>query len=203
MDYWHGGRRGIAVGEYVRSRHERRREWSALERKAEYCYRRLGWNRSATSRWGRDPQRVYFTIDQEVARGYAVLNTILRAEGGAALYRVQPMPTSSVEPDPDCPEWGCSARRALVLEVVEDPIVMDDDDAHRAVCVKYCRWADGSPMYDYDGYLQPPPEHRATGGTPDQYRHLGRWTPIPPGCGIGLDADGQVTGIVSGDPEQV
>lgn len=35
VDYWHGGRRGIAVGDMLRSPYERRSEWSAIERRVE------------------------------------------------------------------------------------------------------------------------------------------------------------------------
>ncbi|MGV8048525.1 hypothetical protein PJP07_30455, partial [Mycobacterium kansasii] len=65
-DYWHGGRRGIAVGEYIRSPNERRREWSALERQIEAGYRQIGYDAD------RDPKRVYVTTDRELARGWAM-----------------------------------------------------------------------------------------------------------------------------------
>lgn len=125
----------------------------------------------------------------ELARGWVV--RCLQVEGGGALYRVQPVPPSSVEPDPDYEETGFSARRALVLEVAEDPVQMTEDQAVRAVSGRYSLWSDDSRMYDNAGYMQPPPEHRAAGATPELYRHLGRWFEVWPGHVMML-RDGQV-----------
>ncbi|TXH08417.1 MAG: hypothetical protein E6R04_10740 [Spirochaetes bacterium] len=182
-DFWHGGRRGIAVGEYIRSPDERRREWSARERQIEALARRTGYNSD------RDPKRVYLTTDRELARGWVI--RCLQGEGGGALYRVRPLPPSSVESDPDFEETGFSARRALVLEVAEDPVQMTEDQALRAVTARYSLWSDDSRMYDDDGYMLPPPEHQAAGATPELYRHLGRWFQVLPGYTMAL-RDGQV-----------
>lgn len=184
VDYWHGGRRGIVVGDYVRSPHERRREWSALERQIEAHYRRVGYDAD------RDPRRVYFTTDRELARGWA-MNDMLQLEGGGALYQVRPVPPSSLESDRDYAGVGFSARRALVLEVAEDPVQMTEEEATRAVCAQYSLWTDDSRMYDDEGYMLPPPEHRAQGATPDLYRHLGRWFHVLPGHTMAL-RDGRV-----------
>lgn len=184
VDYWHGGRRAIVVGDYVRSPHDRRREWSALERQIEAHYRRVGYDAD------RDPKRVYFTTDRELARGWA-MNDMLQLEGGGALYRVRPVPPSSLESDRDYAGVGFSARRALVLEVAEDPVQMTEEAATRAVCAQYSLWTDDSRMYDDDGYMLPPPEHRAQGATPDLYRHLGRWFSVLPGHTMVL-RDGRV-----------
>lgn len=183
MDYWHGGRRGIAVGEYIRSPHERRHEWSRMERQLEMYAEKLGYNDE------RDPKRVYLTTDRELARGWA-MNRTLRMEGGGALYRVRPVPPSSLEVDPDYAASGFSARRALVLEVAEALVQMPEEEATRAIC-KYSLWTDDSRMYDDDGYMLPPPEHRALGAVPQQYRHLGRWFRVVPGHAMVL-LDGQV-----------
>lgn len=183
-DYWHGGRRGIAVGEYIRSPNERRREWSALERQIEAGYRQIGYDAD------RDPKRVYVTTDRELARGWA-MNQLLAREGGGALYRVKPVPPSSMVPDPDYEETAFSARRALVLEVAEDPVQMTEEEATRAVCARYSLWSDDSRMYDDDGYMLPPPEHWAAGATPELYRYLGRWFQVPHGHTMVL-RDGRV-----------
>lgn len=174
VDYWHGGRRGIKVGDLLKGPYERKHEWSPQERAIEEGYRQLGIYNSE-----RNPRRVYFTTDRELARGWA-MHEMLRREGGGALYRVKPLPPSSLEPDPDIRETGFSARRAEVLEVVEDPVQMDEDDALRATNWKYSLWEDDSPMYDYDGYMLPSPEHRNGGATPDLFRHLGKWFHVPP-----------------------
>lgn len=172
VDYWHGGRRGIAVGDMLRSPYERRREWSAIERRVEAINRRIGYDAD------RNPKLVYFTTDRELARGWAMH---LEHEGGGSLYRVRPVPPSSLEADPDYAGVGFAARRAEVVEVVEDLVVMDAEDALRATHGKYSLWEDGSPIYDPDGYMLPPPAARDIGATASPYRHFGRWFVIPPG----------------------
>ncbi|MEN4460404.1 hypothetical protein VXE65_00040 [Mycolicibacterium conceptionense] len=174
VDYWHGGRRGIKVGDLLKGPYARKQEWSLTERNIERQHLHRGIYNSE-----RDPRRVYFTTDRELARGWA-MHAMLQAEGGGALYRVKPLPPSSLEPDPDIRATGFSARRAEVLEVVEDLVQMDEDDALRATNWKYTLWEDDSPMYDYDGYMLPSPEHRNGGATPDLFRHLGKWFHVPP-----------------------
>jgi len=139
-EYWHGGRRNIGVGGLIRSPHERRHEWSARERQVEALAQHLGYNAD------RDPKLVYFTTDRELARAWAA--THFEDEGGGSLYRVRPVPPSSLEPDPDYEPVGYSARRAEVLEVVEDLVAMDSDAAEAAIG-RYATWDDYvSPMYD-------------------------------------------------------
>lgn len=165
VDYWHGGRQGRTVGDFIRSPHERRYEMSSEERNLERASVRLGYNDD------RDPKRVYFTIDRELARGWAVSAVL----GGGSLYRVRPVPPSSLQPDDDFRGVAFSARRAEVLEVVEEVVDMSDDDAERACALNYVTWHDGTPTYDYDGYFQPPPSRLQQGKTPADYRHLGKW----------------------------
>lgn len=185
VEYWHGGRRRIAVGDLITSPHERRRDMPRKERQLEAIARQMGYNTD------RDPKRVYFTTDRELARGWA-MHPMLLDEGGGALYRVKPVPPSSVESDNDYLPVGFSARRAEVLEVVEDLVQMSEADADRARA-KYSTWEDYStPMYDADGYLTPPPTHREQGAGPELYRHFGKWFPILPGQAMVL-RDGQVT----------
>ena len=52
----------------------------------------------------------------------------------------------------------------------------------------YMTWADGSPLYDQDGYLIPPPEAMANGLEPVRYRALGKWFPYD-----GVDVFGELT----------
>jgi hypothetical protein len=120
----------------------------------------------------RDQKRVYFSSDRELARAWAVVGC-----SGGTLYRVRPVPPSSLEIDPDYPDGGFSARRAEVLEVVETTIAMSEDQANRIVG-RHQTWSDLSPMYDEDSYLLPPPEHRSVGKTPADHRHFGRWFPL-------------------------
>jgi len=96
-----------------------------------------------------------------------------------------------VEPHPDYEETAFSTRRALVLEVAEDPVQMTEDEALRAVCARYSLWSDDSRIYDDDGFMLPPPEHRAAGATPEFDRHLGRWFQTLPGHTMAL-RDGRV-----------
>ena len=175
VDYWHGGRRGIAVGDMLRSPYERRREWSAIERQTEAMMAQIGYDAD------RNPRRVYFTTDRELARAWAMH---LEIEGGGSLYRVRPAQPSSLEPDPDYLGVGFSARRAVVLEVVEDLVVMDDEEARR-ITGQYYVWEDGSPIYDLDGYMLPPPAARDAGAPAAAYRHFGRWFQVPPGHMVG------------------
>ncbi|MBN3458385.1 hypothetical protein JNN96_30555 [Mycobacterium sp. DSM 3803] len=171
--YWHGGRRNIAVGDFIRSPYERRREMSTTERRLEAFSARFGYNRD------RDPKLVYFTTDREFARAWAV-NPLLLAEGGGALYRVQPTPAMSIAVDPDYEVAGRSARRARVLEVVEDLVAMSEDEAQRAI-KRYATWTDGGPMFDDDGYMIPSLLMAAHGATPSMLRNLGKWADVPNG----------------------
>lgn len=165
VDYWHGGRQGLNVGDLIRSPHERRYEMSSEERNLERASAKLGYNND------RDPKRVYFTTDRDLARGWAVRAVL----GGGSLYRVRPVPPSSLQPDADFRGVAFSARRAEVLEVAEEVIDMTDDDAERACSLKYVTWIDGTPTYDHDGYFLPPPNRRQQGKTAADYRHLGKW----------------------------
>ncbi|WP_071288237.1 hypothetical protein [Mycolicibacterium llatzerense] len=185
-DYWHGGRRGIAVGGLIRSPHERRHEWSTRERQAEAVARLTGYNAD------RNPKLVYFTTDRDLARAWAA--THFEAEGGGSLYRVRPLPPSSLETDTDYEPVGFSARRAEVLEVVEDLVAMGADAADAAIG-RYATWEDYiSPMYDADGYMLPPPAARALGAPAEMFRHFGRWFSIPPGCVVGIQNGRAVVG---------
>ncbi|MDO2384300.1 hypothetical protein QRB41_12920 [Mycobacterium avium subsp. hominissuis] len=131
---------------------------------------------------------MYFTTDRELARGWA---THLDFEGGGSLYRVRPAPPSSLELDPDYPGVGFAARRAVVLEVVEDLVEMDDEEVQRVTNGRYTRWEDGSPVYDQDGYMLPPPAARDAGAPAEAYRHFGRWFTIPPGFIVGWLGHGE------------
>ncbi|MDQ1717323.1 MAG: hypothetical protein QOF92_933 [Pseudonocardiales bacterium] len=133
---WHGGTPGIGVGEYIESPYTRRNQLSLRQREKEAVYRGSGLNKL------RDQKRVYFTSDRELARAWAVVGC-----GGGTLYRVRPVPPSSLEVDPDYPDGGFSARRAEVLDVVETTIAMSDDQAHH-IASRHQTWSDLSPMYD-------------------------------------------------------
>jgi len=103
--------------------------------------------------------RVYFTVDRQMARGHAAAAGI--REGSGSLYRVQP--DGEVEHDPDFPpgiSW-CS-RSALILAVDELEVTMTDQQIGQALC-RYNTWDDGSRMYDDAGRIQLSPQMRDLG----------------------------------------
>lgn len=165
--FWHGGAHGLRPGDYLKSPDERRDELSHAERRFEALAAHVRYTQL------RDPKRVYFTIDRNLARAWAVLVPPVGG-GPGALYRVRPVPPASLQEDPDYQGVGFSARRAEILEVAEPIVRMSPDDAYLA-CRKYRRWDDGSPQYDQDGYFLPPPQHRRLGKSAEDYRCLGKW----------------------------
>ena len=170
VSYWHGGIAGLHVGDFIESSLSRlrRRQQTPLERTRQMTYA-VGHGHKVYDR-----NRVYFTTDPELARTFALGSTL---SSSGALYRVRPVPPSSLEVDPDFPDCGFSARRAEVIEVTEPRVEMSEETARR-ISSKYVKWSDDSPMYDDEGYLLPPPEHREVGKTPADYRHFGRWFPL-------------------------
>jgi len=103
--------------------------------------------------------RVYFTVDRQMARGHAAAAGIRAGRG--ALYRVRP--DGDVEHDPDFPP-GISwcARSALILAVDELDVTMTDQQLSQALN-RYNTWDNGSPMYDDAGRVQLSPQMRGLG----------------------------------------
>lgn len=175
VQYWHGGVRGLRAGDMLRSPFERRHELTGTERRNELHSAAAGYNDD------RNPHRVYFTTDRQLARGWART----KVAGGGSLYRVRPVPAAAMEPDPDYGASAFCAPRAKILAVAEKTIMMTEDEAHLACTAGYTTWFDGSPRYDAEGYFQPPPSRLAQGKTAADYRFLGKWASV-------LQLDGQL-----------
>lgn len=163
-DYWHGGVSGISVGDRISSRAGGTSSADKFRRDVEQA---VGYDEV------RDPNRVYYTTDREVARAWAS-----RIGGGGSLYRVIPVFPNSCAPDTDYPTVAFSTPELEVVAVEETNVRLSRED-RRSRVMKYHTWDDGSPQYDADGYFQPPPQHREFGKTAAQYRHIPRWYPLP------------------------
>ena len=172
VTYWHGGRRGIKVGEFIVAPYTRKREWTTTERGMERSYLHRLYNYNSE----RDPKRVYVTTDRDLARVFAS-HPCLKPDGGGSLYRVRPLPVSSIEPDMDYAPTSYSARRAEVLEVAEEKVWMSEAEYQFITKHKYSAWEDGSPMYDSQGYMLPNKAMLKNGITENEFRYLGRSLP--------------------------
>jgi hypothetical protein len=142
--FWHGGAAGIPVGDLLRPPTHTKDQssvsvWSPQDSRAD---------------------RVYFTIDRELARAFAAILT--PTFGHSALYRVQPI--GELDVDPDFPTVGFRAKHALVLELAESDVSLSNSDRLRRL-QPYATWADGRPMHDAQGRLQLCREYEAVGLT--------------------------------------
>lgn len=96
--FWHGGIRGLQVGEFILPPAET-----------------LSWLRVSEVMAEARADRVYITTDREVARVFAAITT--DGIGSSRLYRVQPV--GDYRPDPDNLTCSFEARRALIVTVEE------------------------------------------------------------------------------------
>lgn len=156
--YWHGGASGRQVGDRITPQPAASIEELILGEA-------LGYNAV------RDPGRVYYTNDRELARAWAAGAT----RGNGSLYRVRPVFPNKCRPDSDYPDVAFSTPELEVLAVEEVDLTMSSEE-QRSRVLKHHTWTDGSPQYDEDGYFQPPPEHRVFGMTAADYREIvPRW----------------------------
>lgn len=156
--YWHGGARGLTVGDQIVPAVE-------LDRlPATYL----------ADFYDSDPTRVHMTSDHLLGRSYASQFCTL---GGGDLYEVEPV--GELVEDPDYLGLGVSwtAPRALIVAVVETDVRITPTEYARATG-RHQRWDDGNPVYSPDGYFLPTPASRALGVTAADLRGLGQWVPL-------------------------
>ncbi|HWU45708.1 MAG TPA: hypothetical protein VN133_03005 [Humibacter sp.] len=119
--------------------------------------------------------RVYFTVDRELARVFAA--AVSRMTGVSALYRVEPI--GEADPDPDFLAVGFQAKQARILEVVETNITLTaTEELQRQQ--PYLLWTDDRHIYTDDGRVQLNPTAAGLGFTQRDFDNLfPRWTPLP------------------------
>lgn len=158
-ELWHGGAPGIAVGDFIES------EAALAHRGIRYGSRGVE----------HDAKLAYLTSDRQFARAFATRTAIFAGQG--CLYRVAPVPPSSLGIDSDFAESGISftCARARVEEVAETNIAMSARESLQVIG-PHMTWADGRPIYDKDGYMSP--AGNWPGADSDQVRSLGAWNQV-------------------------
>lgn len=158
LTLWHGGAGGLAVGDRLLPP----THTNAVGNLAD-----LGLKESR-----RD--RVYFTVDRELARVFAA--AVTRMTGGSALYRVEPI--GEADPDPDFLTVGFQAKQARILEVVETDITLTATEELQRQR-PYLLWTDDRPVYAEDGRVQVNPTAVELGFTQQDFDNLfPRWVPL-------------------------
>ena len=115
------------------------------------------------------PDYVHITIDRNLAFDYAI-SYARSGLGPAALYRVKPL--GHLEHDPDYPR-GISHRCKSALVLALEPDVITGETGETGAALGYETWADGSPLYDTDGYPLPNQLQEHFGVKPSHLRSLG------------------------------
>lgn len=118
--------------------------------------------------------RVYFSVDREVARVFAA--AVMRMTGASALYRVEPI--GEADADPDFQTVGLHAKQARILEVVETNITLTaTEELQRQQ--PYLLWTDDRHVYTEEGRVQINPTAAGLGFTQQDFDNLfPRWTPL-------------------------
>ncbi len=101
MKYWHGGVRGLRVGQYVRPASET----GAVGTLTEHGSRMRGGHVMRSD-------RVYVTTDRLAAVMYAAVHP-----SGGAVYQVEPEGTLTDDPDCDKPGLSYECERARIIDV--------------------------------------------------------------------------------------
>lgn len=118
--------------------------------------------------------RVYFTLDRELARVFAA--AVMRMTGASALYRVEPV--GEMDLDPDFPTVGFQAKQARIVEVIETNITLTATEELQRQR-PYLVWTDDRHVYTEDGRVQIHPTAAGLGFTQRDFDNLfPRWTPL-------------------------
>ncbi|GIT82070.1 hypothetical protein LLS1_37390 [Leifsonia sp. LS1] len=158
LTLWHGGAAGLAVGDRLLPP----THTNAIGNLAD-----LGMKESR-----RD--RVYFTLDRELARVFAA--AVMRMTGASALYRVEPV--GEMDLDPDFPAVGFQAKQARIVEVIETNITLTATEELQRQR-PYLVWTDDRHVYTEDGRVQINPTAAGLGFTQRDFDNLfPRWTPL-------------------------
>jgi len=172
--FWHGGIAGLEPGSVLLGRAEAETEGIDL---AQYDLQ-VGYEMGVTN-----PNRVYFSSDCELARGFAGRIQIRDTETGivfrhGTLYEVEPL--GEIERDPDgAGNVSWCTPKARVLAVVEENVRLNSYEVMKRLGPNMT-WSDGSPIYSPEGRFIPSPEQRASGSL-NQLAALSRtfpWTPV-------------------------
>lgn len=104
-------------------------------------------------------------------------------QGGGTLYKVDP--DGDLEEDPDFRGDAVSftAPRARVIAVAEQYPVMTSTE-FTMISGRYMTWADGTRVYDRNGYRFPAPEELSQGLEAWRFRTLGPWVPLDIGARV-------------------
>lgn len=170
--YWHGGQPGLTTGTVLVGRDDA----SAHGVDSTRYDMQDGYALGVTK-----PNRVYFSSERELARGFASQFRIGDATTGiiyqhGSLYEIEPI--GEVEEDEDFQGRGVSwcAPQARILRVVEPNVALSSYQATERIG-PYMTWADGSPIYGAAGEYLPSPEQVAAGVFPVWQDTLPAWTP--------------------------
>lgn len=168
--FWHGGIAGLVSGTVLLGRTEAEAQGLDV---AHYALQ-PGYELGVT-----DPERVYFSSDRELARGFAGRINIRDTVTGivfqhGTLYEVEPL--GEIERDPDgTGNVSWCAPRARILAVAEKNVRLNRYEVTERLGPTMT-WKDGSPIYSPDGQFIPSPEQR-TSGSQHQLTTL-PWTPV-------------------------
>lgn len=159
--YWHGGPTGLSIGDMIIPANE-------LEQLPGF----YGMSDYAIS----DPNRVYITNVPLIAENFAAMkldwSQMPPRKVPGAVYQVTPI--GDVEEDPDYAGTGelFSCERARIEAIAKPRVQVASHQAQMAV-LRHHTWDDGAPMYDTQGFANPPAVAAALGVTNHDLRPLG------------------------------
>ncbi|MUL61133.1 hypothetical protein FZI86_23165 [Mycobacterium sp. CBMA335] len=164
--YFHGGKPGLAPGDFIRS---------AAELGFQFEYGSKKWLSGAKAEY--DPRFVYVTPERGTAMGYAaryVDESGLPRPGW--VYLVQPDETPVLDPDYGPLAAGLAERcsRATVVEVVARDVCLSEREQNR-LAWPHLHWAPGLPQFAEDGTLIPSPQMVESGVVQAYIDLLPKW----------------------------
>lgn len=157
--YWHGGVPGLTVGDRLLPPIA---HGGSLGPTNDAIRGQFG-----PDEYPSDPGLVYVTGNRLLAASYA------SQYPAGDVYEVRPDVPLSADPDNEAGlSFTCSA--ATVVGVCERAVRWSQTRMIR-VQSRTIRWADGSPVYDRNGYLLPDRSLRSVGVTAQRLRRFGPW----------------------------